>query len=165
MNAADLPPGAHLVTPRLGYRHHGLYVGGGRVLHYGGLHRGWRRGPVEEVTLAQFARGRGFAVVRSGAARFDAATALERARSRLGENRYRLWSNNCEHFVNWALDGEARSAQVERWQRRAARLRAAWQALLGRAGVLGALGSARALAALRAAPAAWWRPAGRPSAL
>lgn len=133
MNDADLPPGAHLVTPRLGYRHHGLYVGDGRVLHYAGLHRVWRRGPVEEVTLAQFERGRGLAVARAGGARFDAEAAIERARSRLGERRYRLWSNNCEHFVNWALDGEARSAQVERVQQQVAALGAGWRALLGRA--------------------------------
>ena len=39
--------------------------------------------------------------------------AVERARSRLGEDRYRLWSNNCEHFVHWCLTGSARSRQVE----------------------------------------------------
>jgi Lecithin retinol acyltransferase len=124
-----LSPGTHLTTPRLGYRHHGLYAGQGRVLHYRGMHR-WllQRGPVEEVSLAQFARGRGFAVVASTAARFDGESAVERARSRLGENRWRLWSNNCEHFVTWCLDGTPRSAQVESWR---ARLQAARAALFG----------------------------------
>jgi len=37
-----------------------------------------------------------------------------RARSRLGENDYRLLTNNCEHFYNWCLSGVSRSAQVER---------------------------------------------------
>lgn len=113
-----LQTGAHLSTPRLGYRHHGLYAGNGRVLHYGGLHRGLRRGPVEEVTLEQFTRGRGFVVHRGLAPRFDGVAATDRARSRLGEDRYCLWSNNCEHFVSWALNGEARSAQIETWRRR-----------------------------------------------
>ena len=36
----------------------------------------------------------------------------------LGEDRYRVWTNNCEHFVHWCLSGTARSAQVERWGRR-----------------------------------------------
>lgn len=36
-----------------------------------------------------------------------------RARSRLGECRYDLLSNNCEHFPNWCLRGESRSHQVE----------------------------------------------------
>src|ERR1700683_2361314 len=52
------PPGAHMVTPRRGYTHHGIYVGGGRVVQYGGLSWGLRRGPVEEVPLSQFSQGR-----------------------------------------------------------------------------------------------------------
>jgi hypothetical protein len=113
-----LAPGAHLTTRRFGYRHHGLYAGAGRVLHYRGMHRwAWhRRGPVEEILLAQFENGHGFEVVVAGAVRYDGAAAVDRARSRLGEDRWRLWSNNCEHFVTWCLDGTPRSAQVEAWR-------------------------------------------------
>jgi len=103
---------AHLVTPRRLYSHHGLYVGGGRVIHYGGLARGLYCGPVEEVTLQQFARGRGI-WVRTAAPRFDREQTVARARSRLGERRYRVLTNNCEHFCEWCLRGESRSAQVE----------------------------------------------------
>jgi hypothetical protein len=35
-------------------------------------------------------------------------------RSRLGENDYRLLTNNCEHFCNWCLSGVSLSAQVAR---------------------------------------------------
>jgi hypothetical protein len=38
---------------------------------------------------------------------------VERARSRLGECRYRLLTNNCEHFCSWALRDESRSKQIE----------------------------------------------------
>jgi hypothetical protein len=38
---------------------------------------------------------------------------VRRARSRLGENRYRFLSNNCEHFSEWCVNGEHRSPQVE----------------------------------------------------
>ena len=38
---------------------------------------------------------------------------IRRARSRVGENRYRVLSNNCEHFCEWCLRGESRSYQVE----------------------------------------------------
>lgn len=113
----NLSPGMHLTTPRVGFRHHGLYAGDGKVLHYAGLHRYWWRRPVEEVLLAQFARNRGFAVVEH-AALFAGAAAVERARSRLGEDHYRLWTNNCEHFVTWCLDGTPRSAQVQAWRER-----------------------------------------------
>ena len=40
----DEPPlAAHLVTPRTLYSHHGIYVGGGRVIHYSGITYGLRR--------------------------------------------------------------------------------------------------------------------------
>jgi hypothetical protein len=38
---------------------------------------------------------------------------VARARSRLGEERYRTLSNNCEHFCTWCIHGENRSCQVE----------------------------------------------------
>jgi hypothetical protein len=104
---------AHLVTPRKLYSHHGIYVGNGRVIHYAGLAHGWRRGPVEEVSLEHFAHGR-HVRVRNDSPRFDRSEVVARARSRLGERSYRVLTNNCEHFCAWALRGENRSLQVER---------------------------------------------------
>lgn len=135
----QLPLGAHLVTPRKGYSHHGIYVGDGRVVHYAGLCRGVHRGPVEEVPLARFERGRGLRVEPCAGARFAPEEVVRRARSRLGENRYRLFSNNCEHFCQWCLSGEARSLQVEQVATRigfvvAAALRSLAHALDARAG-------------------------------
>src|SRR5882762_7929917 len=49
--------GAHLVTPRGAYSHHGIYVGKGKVVHYAGLARSLHRGPVEEVTMHAPPRG------------------------------------------------------------------------------------------------------------
>ena len=105
--------GSHLVTPRLGFAHHGIYVGCGTVVHYGAFVHGLHRGPVEEVSLARFTHGHTL-WVRPGAARFDYEEVIRRARSRIGENSYRLLSNNCEHFCEWCLRGEHRSEQVER---------------------------------------------------
>ena len=51
--------GSHLVSPRLGFAHHGIYVGCGRVVHYGAFVHGLHRGPVEEVSLARFTHGQG----------------------------------------------------------------------------------------------------------
>jgi hypothetical protein len=108
-------PGAHLVTPRRGYTHHGIYVGGGRVVHYAGWSRAqFTRRPVEEVSLEEFAGGRGVHALPAPAARFAAREVVVRARSRLGEDRYRLATNNCEHFCQWCLTGESRSAQIDR---------------------------------------------------
>jgi Lecithin retinol acyltransferase len=122
MNEA-IPVGAHLASPRRGYIHHGIYAGNGRVIHYAGFSGAYRRGPVEEVTLDRFTRNRGLQIRPHVAPRFAGLEAVARARARLGEDRYRLWSNNCEHFVEWCIAGTARSAQVEAWR---ARVRRSW---------------------------------------
>jgi Lecithin retinol acyltransferase len=112
---ADLPLGCWLVTPRRGFTHHGIYVGHGQVVHYAGLSRSWRRGPVQVVSLSEFCDRRGLWMKRTPTPRYEGQPAVQRALSRVGENRYRVMSNNCEHFCAWCLDGESRSRQVERW--------------------------------------------------
>src|SRR5271156_2760694 len=112
--AQEPPLGAHLATSRRGYTHHGVYVGGGRVVHYSGLSGFWQCGPVEEVSLARFANGRSVQIVDHPEAQYAPEEIVERARSRLGENDYRLLTNNCEHFCNWCLSGVSESAQVQR---------------------------------------------------
>ena len=66
--------GAHLVLPRRGYTHRGIYV-------------------------------------------------VRRARLRLGENRYHLLTNNCEHCCEWFIRGEHRSHQVDELSARCVRVR------------------------------------------
>ncbi|MDR5857448.1 lecithin retinol acyltransferase family protein [Caballeronia sp. LZ062] len=106
------PPGSELITRRCGYEHHGIYAGNGTVIHYAGFAKSLHRGPVEEVSIAQFADGYDLIVRQHAGAIFTGIEAVRRARSRLGEDRYRLLTNNCEHFVSWCLFGEARSTQV-----------------------------------------------------
>ena len=107
------PMGAHIVAQRRGYIHHGIYVGAAKVVHYAGLSRGLRRGPVEEISLSRFAAGHGVRVVSGVAPKFEGREVVRRARSRIGEDNYRLFTNNCEHFCEWCLRGEQRSYQVE----------------------------------------------------
>lgn len=109
---AEFPLGAHLLTRRAGYSHHGIYVGNGKVVHYSGFCTTLRRGPVEEVTLERFAAGHAVSVAQEPHARYAGLEAVQRARSRLGENHYRLLTNNCEHFCTWCLEGVGRSEQV-----------------------------------------------------
>jgi len=108
-----LSPGMHLVTSRLGYVHHGIYVGRGMVVHYAGLCQLLHSGPVEEVTLSRFSMGRAVRVVEHGESKYSPQDIVLRARSRLGENEYHVLRNNCEHFCNWCISGCARSTQVE----------------------------------------------------
>jgi len=109
----DLKVGAHLATSRRGYSHHGIYLGGDRVVHYAGLSRSWHSGPVEEVTLARFTLGRALRIIDHPEAAYTAKEIVCRARSRVGERDYRLLTNNCEHFCNWCVSGRSRSAQIE----------------------------------------------------
>ena len=111
--AREPPVGAHVLTPRRGYIHHGIYVGRGRVVHYRGLSRALCRGPVEEVPLAQFARGRPVWVRPEHASTASPEEVVRRARLRIGEDRYRILTNNCEHFCEWCISGDHRSYQVE----------------------------------------------------
>ena len=135
------PLGGHLVTPRPGFAHHGIYVGQRRVIHYGSLAQGLRRGPVEEVSVAQFAQGRPVWHRSRNPLGFDGEEVIRRARSRLGEDRYRALTNNCEHFCEWCVRGQHRSYQVEELLARPRRM-------------LSAI-SARAIAAVRPFAAAW----------
>jgi len=105
--------GAHIISARRGYLHHGIYIGNGRVVHYAGLAYGLFRGPVEETSFAQFARGRRVWTRWRRPAAFDHTEIVRRARSRVGEDRYQILHNNCEHFCEWCIHGESRSYQVE----------------------------------------------------
>jgi Lecithin retinol acyltransferase len=107
------PIGAHLVTPWHGFAHHGVYVGGGRVIHYNARVYRLKRRPVEETGMAEFAEGRPVFIVDHAEAPLDSPEVIRRARARLGEDRYHLLDNNCEHLVEWCLHGVARSFQVE----------------------------------------------------
>ena len=123
--AARLTLGAHLVTPRVGYLHHGIYVGTGRVIHYRGFERGGRLGPIEAVSIEEFTRGRPLFVVNEASLPFSSAEIVQRAISRIGEDRYHVLSNNCEHFCEWCVRDEQRSYQVDRlfcWLRSPVRL-------------------------------------------
>jgi hypothetical protein len=113
--ALEPPIGAHLITPRRGYTHHGIYAGQGTVLHYAGLARDFRPGPVEEISMERFANGQPVHIECRSTPALNEQDILSRARSRLGEKRYRLLTNNCEHFSEWSRFGTSRSHQVERW--------------------------------------------------
>jgi HRAS-like suppressor 3 len=105
--------GAHVATPRRGYVHHGIYVGDGRVVHYSGLAHGLRGGPIEMTTLDEFTRGRPLWEIAESSRRFSGTETARRALTRIGEDRYHLLTNNCEHFTAWCLHGIARSQQVD----------------------------------------------------
>jgi hypothetical protein len=102
----------HLQVPRQHglFLHHGIDLGDGSVAHY--LEgREILRSPREE-----FGRGQPISTVTypEGSTSPTSVT-LRRAMGRLGEQRYNLIFNNCEHFAHWCKTGRHRSAQVEHW--------------------------------------------------
>jgi hypothetical protein len=110
--AHSIKVGSHLVTPRKGYSHHGIYVGAGKVVHYSGLADGMNTGPVEVVTLAAFSAGKGYSVKEHKNPKYSGREIATRARSRIGENLYCVFSNNCEHFCEWCINNDHDSKQV-----------------------------------------------------
>lgn len=106
-------PGDHLVTSRLGYTHHGIYAGDGKVIHYAGLANGLSSGPVEITTLDGFSAGKKVRVRSYPTSEYDGESAVARARSRLGEADYDVQANNCEHFCSWVRTGKHVSTQVQ----------------------------------------------------
>ena len=107
MAAAD-----HLQVPRQHglFNHHGIDLGDGTVAHY--LEgRAILRSP-----LADFSRGQPVSTVTYPDGQCSTAgVTLRRAMGRLGEQRYNLLFNNCEHFAHWCKTGRHRSSQVEDW--------------------------------------------------
>ena len=100
----------HLKVPRQHglFLHHGIDLGDGSVAHY------LEGRSILRSSLEDFSRGATVNVVNHTQASPSGVT-LRRAMSRIGEQRYNLLFNNCEHFANWCKTGRHRSSQVEDW--------------------------------------------------
>jgi hypothetical protein len=101
-------PGDHIKAWRPIHRHHGIYVGSGRVIHY--LEKGVG---VKETDFYTFSDNQLTELVHHDNPRYSPSEVIERAYSRLKEDNYSLIFNNCEHFCNWCIDGESKSDQVK----------------------------------------------------
>jgi hypothetical protein len=84
------------------------------VVHYAGLSRSWRPGPVEEVPISQFALGHPVRIIDHAGSRYSPQDIVQRARSRLGEDNYNVLTNNCGHLCNWCIDDRPGSPQIDR---------------------------------------------------
>lgn len=111
-NGSVLSVGDHLRSPRLGYTHHGLYVGGGSVIHYSGFANGMSSGVIEVTTIDAFRNDDPFYIESHLFRLYDGDESVDRAYSRLGEDWYNVLLNNCEHFVTWCINGVHSSSQV-----------------------------------------------------
>ena len=113
-------PGDIIFSDHMLYKHYGVYVGNGRVIHYKSKNGDFGTDiGICETSLKQFADGGKcklayFSENRSGARQYSAGETIRRARSRIGEKRYNLLFNNCEHFALWCKYGTNKSYQVEK---------------------------------------------------
>ncbi len=90
--------GDHLYTQRLGYTHHGIYVGDGDIIHY--LDSG-----ITEDSLDSFSGGSKIAKKHSYK-KYGQDEIVERAYSRIGEEKYSVLWRNCEQFALWCRNGK-----------------------------------------------------------
>jgi len=115
------------------YEHHGIYVGDDMVVHYNGLARGivFEKSCFEEIlsnvvpldkrniakvemtSLEEFASGDTWQIKEHANAPFSGTDISLCAKARVGEQKYNLLINNCEHFCNECVFGEHMSEQVQ----------------------------------------------------
>lgn len=96
--------GNHIKVWRGYYYHHGIYVGGGQIIHYQSC-------GIVMTGLEEFCKGASPEIVHHPEQDFDRT--VSRAYERLGENLYNLVLNNCESFANWCAVGHSHSHQSE----------------------------------------------------
>lgn len=108
----NIKVGDHLISKRFGYTHHGIYIGRNKIIHYAGFCDGFKAGKVEITDFESFSQNQKTYIKSHSNPKYSALQIIKRAKSRLGEDKYSLLHNNCEHFVNWCFYGEHKSQQV-----------------------------------------------------
>lgn len=105
----------YVMRPLLGldsaYEHHGIDCGDGTVIHYS---KAEGEPTIRRTTLADFSWNNSVYLKQQPVC-FVPEVVVERAESRLGEQRYDLMSNNCEHFANWCKTGRNESMQLNNY--------------------------------------------------
>ncbi|MBR8830758.1 MAG: hypothetical protein N5P05_000992 [Chroococcopsis gigantea SAG 12.99] len=91
------------------YEHHGIDCGDGTVIHY--------RKPsekIERTSLETFSMGKPLYICKYPVGFcFIPDVVVQRAESRLGEQKYNLLFNNCEHLATWCKTGVSDSKQIQ----------------------------------------------------
>lgn len=143
LTSADfLRAGDVIGVSRGAYEHYAVYAGNGRVIHYAGESADFKgkvsiheapfeeflknstdyfvvsfegRYPVKIHALTKFISGGCFDCCNiKWKGKYSPEETLKRAYSRIGEYKYSVISNNCEHFAMWCKTGESVSTQVNK---------------------------------------------------
>ena len=135
-----LRPGDVIGVSRGAYEHYAIYLGNAEVIHYAGENTDFKgRVSIHKAPFSDFIKdSKDYFVVSfeekypvkihastkfisggvidynsiSQYSIYSAEETVKRALSRLGETKYSLIQNNCEHFAMWCKTGVAESIQV-----------------------------------------------------
>jgi 5-keto 4-deoxyuronate isomerase len=111
-----LNKGTHIQVTKLGYTHHGIFIGNESVIHYSGFHQIGKKGKISITSLDKFSDGSKIEEYKAKSFlkrnQLTVAEIIERAKSRIGEDTYNLAFNNCEHFANWCTHNDDYSFQT-----------------------------------------------------
>lgn len=103
--------GDHLFIKYVWGEHHGIDLGDGTVIEYGGKGSGFMS--VRRVLLGDFlARGPSFVKRYAPGTALPPEQTVQLAWARLQEQRYDLFNNNCEHLAYWCKTGHHHSPQA-----------------------------------------------------
>ena len=104
------------------YRHYAVYVGDGEIIHYASESGDFGENvSIHKTTMEQFLDGaKQYFICKfpkhsriKGYHLYTKRETVERAYQRLGERRYDLLGNNCEHFAVWCRTNISDSSQVK----------------------------------------------------
>lgn len=120
----ETPPkkGDHIRVSRGVYTHHGLYFSDDEIIHFTGAENdniwNWKENKVITSTLQDFLRDgvlevRGYTEKEEGFL-FSPEEIYQNALESLGNRKYNLFFNNCEHFANTCSLGKHSSKQIRR---------------------------------------------------
>ena len=101
--------GEHIKVKKLGYFHHGIYIGDDKVVHYSKINA---KAEVKETSLKEFLDKGKFEIVKYNDSLHMDEVVL-RAKSLQGKTEYNLIFNNCEHLASWCKTGQRTSKQVD----------------------------------------------------
>ena len=116
MQYTDIQPGDHLFYSYGTHSHHGIYCGDISyrnrrykevVIHFEANKQ------IKMLAYDKFAQNREIHILQYKEwACLAPETVIARAKNRLGEDKYNLFQNNCEHFAHWCKTGKSASDQV-----------------------------------------------------
>ncbi|HIJ57898.1 MAG TPA: lecithin retinol acyltransferase family protein [Deltaproteobacteria bacterium] len=115
LSEADLLPGDHIYVKRSSrfYKHHGIFIGNGRVIHVSGSIREKVHPEVRETDLSSFLKG-GVPRRRVYEKRLPASETIRAAKKQLQNGGYSMVWNNCEHFATYCATGKKKSLQARK---------------------------------------------------